>query len=178
MKFQSTIALLALAIGVQAASVANVLSDISTVSTDVTNLNNAINAFSGSNLIAALAIHTDAGTLTSAVNKATTDSNALTPLPISESDGQSILNAVTAIKPTILSALTGIVAKKAALTALPVGGIPALVKSDLASLNTATSAFEAALIAKAPADLKSSASALQSSINAAFATAIAAYASA
>jgi hypothetical protein len=74
----------------------------------------------------------------------------ITPLPVSVADGTSILNAVNNLKPIIITTLTDIVAKKAAFVALPVGGLPALIKSDLNSLSTATQAFEAALIAKAP----------------------------
>lgn len=55
-----------------------------------------------------------------------------------------------AFEPTILDALSQIVAKKPAFVALPVGGIPALILSDLQALSAATSSFETALIAAAP----------------------------
>ena len=54
MKFQVTFAFLALAIGTQAATVANVLSDVSAISTDVNTLNTAINGFPASGLLGAL----------------------------------------------------------------------------------------------------------------------------
>lgn len=115
--------------------------------------------------------------------------------PVDESDGQTIISAVEAFESTIVSALNTIVTEKAAFQALPIGGIPALVLQDLQTLNTDTTAFENALIASAPvspsgfswfefvitddsvlqADLVSQAQSISSSINAAFAAAIAAY---
>lgn len=53
--------------------------------------------------------------------------------------------------PVILDALTAIVAKKPAFQALPLGGVPALVKQDLGNLSASTEAFENALIASTPA---------------------------
>lgn len=72
------------------------------------------------------------------------------PTPVSVADGTSILNAITGIQPIIEDSLTAIVAKKAAFQALPVGGIPDLVKQDLANLSSSTTALENALIASAP----------------------------
>jgi hypothetical protein len=68
----------------------------------------------------------------------------------SESDGQTIIQSVQAIQPTIISALNGIAAKKPAFDALPLGGVSALVKQDLATLGSDTMAFENALTASAP----------------------------
>ncbi|KAF8993607.1 hydrophobic surface binding protein, partial [Cyathus striatus] len=149
--------------------------DISSISSQVSALDTAITAFpnTGGSLLNALAIHTDATNLATAINKGTTD--GVSPKPFSEADGNTILAAVTAFEPTIIHALQQIVAKKAAFQGLPIGGIPALVKQDLGILSTNTSSFETALIAAAPTDLKSQATALQSSINAAFASAVAAY---
>jgi hypothetical protein len=74
----------------------------------------------------------------------------VTPSPVAEADGRSILTSVEALEPTIDSALKAIVARKAAFTALPIGGIPALVKQDLSNLSASTAAFETALINSAP----------------------------
>lgn len=72
------------------------------------------------------------------------------PTPVAESDADTILSDVEAFQPTIIDALKEIVIKKPIFDGLPLGGVSALVKQDLATLNTSTSAFEAALIAAAP----------------------------
>ncbi|KAF5324333.1 hypothetical protein D9619_011317 [Psilocybe cf. subviscida] len=180
MKFTSAFAVLACTLVAQASTVSTVLTDIAKINTDVTSLDNQIKAFplSGGSLVAALAIHTAAGGVDTDINTGTTDTNNITPLPVSAADAASILSAVNTLKPVIISALTDIVTKKPGFVALPVGGLPALIKSDLTNLQAATLAFENALIAKtpaSPASLLVSATALTSSINAALATALAAY---
>jgi hypothetical protein len=94
-------------------------------------------------------IHNDAVSLIAALKQATTDAAATTG-PISESDGQDILNRIEAVNPTIFDALNAIVAKKPALAALPLGGIVPLVHQDLINLESNTTAFSNALIAQAP----------------------------
>ncbi|KAG5634646.1 hypothetical protein H0H81_001275 [Sphagnurus paluster] len=74
------------------------------------------------------------------------------------------------------TALTNIIARKAAFNALPIDGIRALVKQDLANLSASTTKFEAALIAAASADLVAEATAFKGRVDGYFAAAIAAYA--
>jgi hypothetical protein len=100
---------------------------------------------------------------------------------------------VNGFKPAILDTLTAIVTKKPAFATLPLN-VNSIVLKDLKDLQTATSAFEASLIALAPvsfpqlhsrtdtifmrcpqADLKSQAQTISSQIDAAFVTAVAAY---
>lgn len=138
-----------------------------------TKLANDVNGFPASGLVGALGIHTDATNLVGIVNNATTDANAVTS--VTEAQGQAILGDIEKIEPTILSTLTAIVTKKADFQALPIGGVPALVLSDLKSLNTSVIAFANALIAKAPTDLKPNATVIENAVASAFATAIAAY---
>jgi hypothetical protein len=139
------------------------------------------------------AIHSDAAPLEAAINKATTDSQA--SAAFSEADGSTILNAVEALQPQIISALTNLDAQHAKFAALPIGGIIALVEADLKTLSTDTTNFENALTAKAPVrasmlfpvrletneqlqtDLQPAASSIISAVGAAFQTAIATYAS-
>ncbi|KDR66630.1 hypothetical protein GALMADRAFT_80675 [Galerina marginata CBS 339.88] len=176
MKVQTAFAILAFLVsGTSAATIADILSDTSTINSQITTLDEAITAYpaTGGTLANALAIHTDASNLINTVKKGTTD--AVTPKPFSEADGNSIVKAVKAFEPKVLDALKQLVIKKPAFQALPIGGIPALVKQDLISLNASTVAFEAALIASAPADLIPTANSIKSTIDAAFATAIAAY---
>ncbi|KAF8157222.1 hydrophobic surface binding protein [Crassisporium funariophilum] len=169
--------LLSFAVTCLSTTAANVEADLAAISTQVTTLDNAITAFptSGGSLLAALAIHTDAGNLGTAIDKGTTDTNAVVPSPVSESDGATILKAVQAFEPEILHALQQIILKKPGFTSLPIGGIPALVKQDLINLNSSTSKFEAALINSAPPDLKAQATAIKSAVDAALASAVAAY---
>ncbi|KAJ7727764.1 hydrophobic surface binding protein [Mycena metata] len=156
-------------------TVAQVEADIASISAQVTTLDNNINAFpnTGGSLVAALAIHTDATSLETTLNQGTTDVKSTGTFD--ETDGNTILNSVEAFEPTILDALKGIAAKEPAFAALPIGGIPALILADLKTLRTDTAAFAQALIAAAPTDLKSEATTIANTIDAAFAAAIAVY---
>ncbi|RDB17435.1 hypothetical protein Hypma_001618 [Hypsizygus marmoreus] len=179
MRFTSMFFLLAfIVVSGFSATIADVKADINTIAAQTTTLDNSITAFplTGGTLIQALAVHNNAVTLGSSINKGTTDVQATTPTPFSDADGAAVLALVEAFEPTIESALTGIVGKKAAFQALPIGGIPALVKQDLSNLGASTTAFENALIAAAPASVVADATALKARVNAAFAAAIAAYA--
>ncbi|KDQ22163.1 hypothetical protein PLEOSDRAFT_1079640 [Pleurotus ostreatus PC15] len=163
-------------------TVAQVESDIASISTQVTTLDNDITAFpnTGGSLLNALAIHTASTNLISTIG--TTTSDVQSTGAFSEADGQTILNSFLAIEPVIDHALTQVCFSlnptKAAFQALPIGGIPALVKQDLGQLNSATTALANGLIASAPADLVAPSTSLRDRLVAAFAPAIAAYADA
>ncbi|KAH9478056.1 hypothetical protein JR316_0010293 [Psilocybe cubensis] len=179
--------LLSIATGISLATptertVPQVLADINVVSTRVTSLDNAITAFplTGGSLVAALGIHTSAGTVITSLKAATGNATG----PVDEIDGNSILNAVQAFEPTIQHALAEIVVKKPAfvvsmtedkLIALPVGGLPLLILQDLRFLKGNTTEFSSALIENAPESLIPAATALQNGILESFDTAISAY---
>ncbi|KAG6818656.1 hypothetical protein H0H93_003134, partial [Arthromyces matolae] len=136
-----------------ASTIAQVEADIATISSDVANLVTAIDAFSATagvgTLVQALAIHTSATTVNNAITTTTTDvKNA--PVPVSNSDAATILADLQGLQPNIAKALNDIVARKAAFTALPIGGIPALVKADLATLNVSTTVLASEFILVAP----------------------------
>ncbi|KAK0461274.1 hydrophobic surface binding protein [Desarmillaria tabescens] len=156
-------------------TVAQVEADIANIATQVNALDSSIKAFpdTGGSLISALAIHSSATSLISTLQTATTDTTATDAF--SESDGATILAAVEGFEPTILDALTAIVEKQPAFQALPIGGIPALVLQDLQNLDSGTTAFSNALIAKSPADLLDQANEIKTTIADAFDTAISAY---
>ncbi|KAJ3926776.1 MAG: hydrophobic surface binding protein [Lentinula lateritia] len=156
--------------------VGTVEQDITNIASQVTALNSAIEAFptTGGSLLSALAIHAQATGLASALATAATDVAATTPF--SDADGTTIITAVEGFEPTIVDALVGIVAKKPAFDALPLGGVSALVAQDLAILSTDTKDFENGLIANTPPDLLAQATPITSTIDAALATASAAYA--
>ncbi|EDR06867.1 hydrophobic surface binding protein [Laccaria bicolor S238N-H82] len=156
-----------------------VKADVADISTKVTTLDNAINAFpmTGGTLLAALGIHSSATALVTTLATATTDVTATGPLE--EQDGSDILNAVLAIEPIIGDALQQIVVKQPAFkvgwSALPIGGLPALILQDLKNLNDKTVSFSDALISTAPADLVDAATNLRDRVVNAFTAAIAAY---
>ncbi|KAG6854056.1 hypothetical protein C0991_011034 [Blastosporella zonata] len=129
-------------------TVAQVEADIASIVSSTTSLENAIQGFPASGLVGALGIHTSATGLNSQITAATTD--VKNTGAVTEADAGTILNSVKAFEPTIIQALTNIVSKKAAFQALPLGGIPALVLSDLQALSASTAAFEKALVAAAP----------------------------
>ncbi|THU86305.1 hydrophobic surface binding protein [Dendrothele bispora CBS 962.96] len=157
-------------------TVAQVETDLKDIATQVNNLDNSIKAFpdSGGSLSSALTIHTAAQKLVTSLNTANTDVKGTTG--VTDSDGQTILDLVKNFEPTIIDSLNNIVTKKAAFDALPLGGVSSIVKQDLGQLSTATEALETSLISEAPASLKSQAQDIQSSVDAAFAKAQAAYA--
>ncbi|KAG6816485.1 hypothetical protein H0H87_005691 [Tephrocybe sp. NHM501043] len=132
MRFYNLIVLTSLAISSFGATVADVETDIGNISTQLAALDAAITAYSPD---------VGVGTLAQALT---------VPTPIADSDAQAILALIEALEPTIDDALLKIVARKAALVALPLGGLPALVKQDLANLNASTNGLESALIASAP----------------------------
>ncbi|KAF9254464.1 hypothetical protein L218DRAFT_951533 [Marasmius fiardii PR-910] len=124
-------------------TVAQVEADETSISNRINALDNASNAFSNT-----LAIHNLTISLVATIDQATTDVNHLRKT--SEHTRQS----KGSCQP-FRTGLNGLVTKKAAFQALPLGGVPGLIKQDLASLATATVAFENSIIAKAPADLRS-----------------------
>jgi len=160
-------------------TVATIESDLMNIITQLTALCNALTAFpdSGGSLVNALAIHTDAENLNTAVTTAISDIKATGP--VNENDGQVILMLIREIEDIVIHCvLNETVVKKPAFDELPLGDVSALVKSDLISLNASTSELEGALIGTAPADLVSQVTAIKTAIDAAFSTALVAYASA
>ncbi|KAF7349321.1 Hydrophobic surface binding protein [Mycena sanguinolenta] len=151
-------------------TVAQVEADITDISNQATTLDNDIKGFPASGIFGALAMENAVGSLETALNKGTSDVQA-TGL-INEADATTMLNAVKAIEPTIIDGLEQLTAKESDIFRDPPKEV---VLSDLKNLQTATDAFAGALIAAAPADLTAQATSIQSAIDAAFATAIAAY---
>ncbi|KAF8899454.1 hydrophobic surface binding protein [Infundibulicybe gibba] len=130
----------------------------------------------GGSLGAALNIHEDIVNLGFAFNNGLTDIQG-TPLPISESDGQTILALATQLlEPSMLNALAEIVDKGNAFqNTPPVGDIPPLILQDMQELQKSTDAFLLALAAAEPADLQAQITAIQTSLDIAFMVIIMAY---
>ncbi|KIJ40383.1 hypothetical protein M422DRAFT_256615, partial [Sphaerobolus stellatus SS14] len=97
---------------------------------------------------------------------------------LGESDAAAILALIQNLQPEIFTASTNIATKKSLFDALPITGLGSVAKADLKTLSTDTSAFEIALINAFPANIRADAIAVTNTIlNAAFTTAIVAYAS-
>ncbi|KAG6859548.1 hypothetical protein C0993_003799, partial [Termitomyces sp. T159_Od127] len=120
-------------------------------------------------------IHTNAVDLATTLVDTTNDVNGAA-CPVGDADAQAILADLQGLLPNIQQSLTDIVARKAAFQALPLGGVPALVQEDLSTLSQDTDTLASAFIACAPADVIPDAQQLQSEIDTAFASAIAAFA--
>ncbi|KAF7349330.1 Hydrophobic surface binding protein [Mycena sanguinolenta] len=150
-------------------TVAQIEADLTSISTQVTALDNDIKGFPDSALTTLAAM----GLLGTSLNIGTSNMKATGPL--NEADATTILNSMQAIEPVIIDALTKLTAEEPAFAGLPLGGLSALVLQDLQTLKDDTDAFAAALEAAAPANLKAEATSIQSAIDAAFATAIAAF---
>ena len=139
------------------------------------------------------AIHSDAQTLEGLITQATTDTNNSDAF--TEDEGSTILAAVQSLAPNIIAALQNLDSQHDNFASQPIAGLDAVVESDLNTLNSDTTAFENALLDKAPAvsdtlsplgdraslrlhqDDQTAAQDSISQINAAFATAISTYSS-
>jgi len=165
--------LLAAATPVVKRDAATVVADLGTVSSDTTTLDNAVLAFSNTagSLGDALAIHGDVTTLESAITKTTSDVKASGTFD--EADGKAVLAAIQSLEPLILKTLSDTVAKEPGFNRIASDFI---VESDLQGLQTDTEALESALLAAAPTDLLPSATPIVNAINAAFTSAVAAFA--
>ncbi|KAF5348796.1 hypothetical protein D9756_009787 [Leucocoprinus leucothites] len=159
-----------------ASTIPDILNDLAALKTTLVTLDNDINSFpdSGGSLAAALAINDDATAVRDAID-ATTPDAVNVDLPVSVDDANTVLAAIQDLQTNIDSSLTGIVEKKPAFDALPVGGISALVAQDLSDINTSNLALEDALIAATPPEVLDAAEETRGEIDSAFATAIAAY---
>ncbi|KAF5324078.1 hypothetical protein D9619_011222 [Psilocybe cf. subviscida] len=156
-------------------TVAQVEADIATIGKQLNSLDASIKAFptSGGTLPQALSVHTDAVAVVGALKTATTDINANDVF--NTPNAQTILTSITNLLPTIKDALDGVVAKKPAFAALPVGNIPPLILLDLKSLQGNTSDFCTALDSRVPASVQPSVINLRDDILKEFAPAVAAY---
>ncbi|KAG5635294.1 hypothetical protein H0H81_011789 [Sphagnurus paluster] len=181
MRFSSVFALASLIVSCLASTAADVQADATAIAAAATTLDGAVTAFAVvSGNTQALAIHVDNVALIAALNKGTTDLVAVTrqnlvPSTLSVINAAAILPALVQFSATFSHALTNLVAEKAALLALTIGGSYNLIKQDLADLNSIVSQFESALIAAIPVTLTANATAVTVTINSALTVALAAF---
>ncbi|KAJ7119027.1 hydrophobic surface binding protein A-domain-containing protein [Mycena epipterygia] len=172
-------------------TVAQIEADIAIMSIRVTTYANAISAITiNSGLVQALAIHTAAINLESAVNQGTTDIMATGP--IDDADATTIFNLLIPVVLTLLSALQELISKEPIIVVLyrsfikaPLRyihfqaaifpGLTALFLADLETLETDISNFATALLDIVPADLKPEATEVLDEIISGFDAVIQAY---
>lgn len=82
------------------------------------------------------------------VTQATSDVNASDDF--TEDEGAAILAEIQALQPNLIATLQNLDSQHSTFASLPIAGLDAVVESDLNTLNTNTTAFENALLAKAP----------------------------
>jgi len=178
-------------------SVTTIDKHLTIIETQVADLNNALDAFStsGASLETGLNIHNVVQILNNGITTATVDITTFGTVGLT--DAVAILTHATRIQPSILTALAAVVAKKPTFDALPPftsgsqlvkkelakSDIPnashanQLVKNNLVTLNKNYDELVAALLRTAPSALVGQANAVKAEIDAAFATALDAYAS-
>ncbi|OJZ86037.1 hypothetical protein ASPFODRAFT_219248 [Aspergillus luchuensis CBS 106.47] len=139
----------------------------------ISTLSNDVNTFPASGLAGAVAIHDDFEDLVSSVNHAITDTNSTGSLD--DESGAAILNDVQVVIAGLLGVLSAIENQATAWSSVP-GGAD-LVLNDLHTLHTAFDNFADALITNEPASLSDQNTSLKTTIDSAFNSAEAAYAS-
>ncbi|KAG5639954.1 hypothetical protein DXG03_002152 [Asterophora parasitica] len=177
MRFSSVFVLASLVVSSFASTAADVKADIVDIAAKLDTLATTVSALPlvGGTLSQALAIHTSAGPLIAASNKGAANADNVSPRPLSIVDGRAILDSVQALEPNIYQTLHGIVDRKNIFSALPVPGIPALIKQDLVNWNTATQALAAGFRRLIPADVLRDFNDSATRIDANFGAAIAAF---
>lgn len=158
-------------------SAAQIETDLNNLITNVTSLNTAIENLS-TGFAAVGPVESDTATLLT--NLQTAISHAEGTGPLDTTDGQNILTLTQKLASLITTTLANLDAAEPELVAdnkiLP--GILTLIKDDLNQLSGNTTILENSLVSIAPTQLQPAASTVIASVNAAFATAIAVYATA
>ncbi|KJA21565.1 hypothetical protein HYPSUDRAFT_216288 [Hypholoma sublateritium FD-334 SS-4] len=160
------------------ATLAQIELQLGFVSSNSTNLDNLLNAFptTGASVAEALAIHSAAVSFSASLSTMATITTENGPLLSQSVDASTLIfDDVLMCGNNLQNALFEIVVKKPSFTALPIGGLPALVLNDLDNLNASSIAFADSFIAVAPESLLPNATALKATVLSEFATAIAAY---
>ncbi|KAF9066919.1 hypothetical protein BDP27DRAFT_1404097 [Rhodocollybia butyracea] len=156
-----------------------VIMDFGNITSLALNLDSSINAFPTSGgtsaLVASLSLHSQMSSLSTALLGATADATKNGPFTTTAS--QSILAVFQKFAFIFADAFTGIAVKQPLITAVPITNLAALYRQDISVMLEATKDFEKAILNDIPSDLLPTASPITSSIDAALATALAAYAS-
>ncbi|PLB51329.1 hypothetical protein P170DRAFT_509323 [Aspergillus steynii IBT 23096] len=147
-----------------------VQSDLAKIATDLRTLTTAVNGYTGG-LTAALQIQTKESAVEDDINKAITDTNAASAFTASESS--AITAALVGLEPDIDSSLTALVSKKSLFVS---AGVVSIVQLDLNNLKTKTDSLSTALQNKATSTDKATIKSKTAELDAAFDSAIAAYA--
>ncbi|PYH42953.1 cell wall mannoprotein 1 family protein [Aspergillus saccharolyticus JOP 1030-1] len=148
---------------------ATVLTDLQTIYTDVSTLKTDLSNWTG-DLLAALGIVSDYNTVKSALDTAITDTTAASTFSTSESS--SITSEVSTLSVLIVATLNEIIAKQSTAAS---AGVSSTLLSYVETLKTETDELGADLEAKATSTDQTTIASAIASVDAAFASAIAAY---
>ncbi|OAQ61755.1 hydrophobic surface binding protein A domain-containing protein [Pochonia chlamydosporia 170] len=108
----------------------------------------------------ALAIHSQLQVVAATINRSNTDAKATTPVPLSDSDGESILSIMRQIEPVQMKAVELLKSKKTTFVGLvpfPVStviNLPAIIKGDAVAIRDAETVLSASLVAISGASAK------------------------
>nr|POE56493.1 cell wall mannoprotein 1 [Quercus suber] len=153
-----------------AADGAAIVSALHTIQSANAALNTSIATWKG-DLIGALPILINSNTLINDINNGTAVANASAPLDTNESI--NVYTAVTSLSNDVNRTLTSIIAAKPKFDKLFISGI---TKTELQNSKTATDKFGAAVVAKVPAYLQSTAQGVVTGLDDMFNRALAVYA--
>ncbi|PYI24507.1 hydrophobic surface binding protein A [Aspergillus japonicus CBS 114.51] len=148
---------------------ATVLTDLKSIYSYVSTLNTDVTAWNG-DLLAALGILTDYNNVKSALDTAITDTVAASTF--STADSSSITSEVSTLAVLIVATLNEIIAKESTAAS---AGVASTLLSSVETLKTETDQLGADLEAKATSTDKTTIASAIATVDAAFASAIAAY---
>ncbi|KAF9054694.1 hypothetical protein BJ165DRAFT_1607323 [Panaeolus papilionaceus] len=162
MKFSTGLILLTSVLGAFANTPAQVIADMSSISDCATKLSNDVKAMTNWDLPGAWAIHTAARTLVTTLDLATSNAKIAIMNLISPDDVQAALTATNNLGQIIVKTMEDLMDMKDVIKNLPVAGAMTL-------------AFEDAMLAGVPNDMKGVVNGIIGTINDAFAAAMSVY---
>ncbi|KAG6872604.1 hypothetical protein C0995_008586 [Termitomyces sp. Mi166 len=178
MQFKSLFLLVSLAVpSLAQTTVAQIENDIKiNIGSSLTNFSTTIQAFSiwGGTFNQAMAIHYSALNFSYAISNTTADMNNITS-QFSYDDCLNIISNLEILEPTFLQSLADMVARRPALEALRLRGIPAIVKQDIATMKTSADTFMRAFTTHAPSSIDKAVATMKYTVDTVFAKVMVAY---
>lgn len=167
MKYSALLVLVSGASSALGSTVQDVLSDITTINTNVMGLTSSLNGFNGE-ISSAVPVTGAESTLQKSLNQGTSDAKGVSD--VSESDGNTVLQAVNSLLPNVIDSLNVFVGKAPMFQS---AGLGQVASSDILMLQTGSNNFANALVSVAPTGISAQATAARDCIQAAFSSAIA-----
>ncbi|KAH8815664.1 hydrophobic surface binding protein A-domain-containing protein [Xylogone sp. PMI_703] len=157
------------AVPVSKRDINTVLADLSQISSDVAAITSIAQTYDG-DPFQSITLATQVQTLENDATKATSDTSS--SQTFTESQAQQLLSSYTSLGPSIIALLNDFIAKASTFAS---AGLTSLVHDNLVTLQGETDSLFSATEAKVPSDDVSSFASLQTTIDNAFAQAIAAF---